>query len=427
MRRTRIVALALGLATLAAAAGAALPRPRATGGVRLVEAAETAPVTVVGHVLQPRRIDQHGYTALLRVETALRGPLEPGAEVRIAWEERAASRAPRFFEGDRILVSLERLAGASIWQARFPEPTERVKLLGVAMGGDAFLQRPSLGSALLLQHYLSLTAEDRQGAAGAGYLVDLALGAELPLAGDAVRRLARRARFDAGLDAGLDADLGERGGERLVRAMLRPDASDEFQDAIVELIGSRQLESTRPALETFVGSGATPPAIVFAALARLDGGLSPERTAALLKRSPPRYREVAARFASGPEADATLARLASSDPAPEVRARAIERLVERRGEQAIDSVVPALSDPEASVRGAAVRGLGSLGSPAVPALKRAIEDDDAEVAKSALAALAINGSPAARAVLREVAETHPDETLRRLAEIALGRPVGHPR
>jgi hypothetical protein len=422
LRRTRIAALALGLATLAAVAGAALERPRAAGGVRLVEAAETAPVTVVGHVLEHRRIDQHGYTALLRVEMALRGPLELGSEVRIAWEELAASRAPRFQEGDRILVSLERLAGASIWQARFPEPATRVKVLGVAMRGDAFLQRPSLGSASVLQHYLALTAEDRDGAPGAGYLVDLALGAELPLAGDAVRRLARRARH-----ARLDADLGERGGGRLVRAMLRPDASDEFQDAIVELIGSRQLGSTRPALEALVGSEATPQAIVFAALGQLDGGLSPELTAALLKRSPPRYREVAARFASGPEADATLARLARSDPAPEVRARAIERLVERRGQEAIDSVVPGLSDPEASVRGAAVRGLGSLGAPAVPALKRVIEDDDAEAAKSALAALAINGSPAARAALYEVAETHPDETLRTLAEIALGRPVGHRR
>ena len=127
MRRTRVAALALGLATLAAAAFAVLERPRAAGGVRLLEAAETAPVTVVGHVLEPRRIDQHGHTALLRVEMSLRGPLEPGAELRIAWEERAASRAPRFEEGDRILVSLERLAGASIWHARFPEPAERVK------------------------------------------------------------------------------------------------------------------------------------------------------------------------------------------------------------------------------------------------------------------------------------------------------------
>jgi hypothetical protein len=419
LRRRHIAALVLGLATLAAAAGAVLERPRAAGGVRLVEAAETAPVTVVGHVLEPRRIDQHGYTALLRVETSLRGPLEPGAEVRIAWEELAASRAPRFRQDDRILVSLERLAGASIWHSRFPEPTERVKVLGVAMRGDAFLQRPSLGSASILQHYLALAPQDRDGAPGGGYLVDLALGAELPLAGGALLRLARHAQLDAG--------LGERGGERLVRAMLRPDASDEFQDAIVELIGSRQLESTRPILEALVGAEATPPAIVFAALARLDGGLSPERTAALLERSPARYREVAARFASGPQADATLARLVRGDPAPKVRARAIERLVERRREEAIDSVLPGLWDPEPAVRGAAVRGLGSLGAPAVPALKRVLEDDNPEAARSALAALAINGSPDASAALHEVAETHPDETLRTLAEIALGRPVGHRR
>jgi len=417
LRRTRAAALALGLAILAAAAGAALERPRAAGGVGLLEAAETAPVTVVGHVLEPRRIDQHSYTALLRVEMSLRGPLEPAAEVRIAWEERAASRAPRFERGDRILVSLERLPGASIWQARFPEPAERVRVLGVAMRGDAFLRRPSLGSTSVLEHYLALAAEDRDGAAGAGYLAELALGAELPLAGDAVQRLARHAR--------LDADLGEPGGGRLVRAMLRPDAGDEFQDAIVELIGSRQLESTRPALEALAGAEAMPPAIVFAALARLDGGLSPARTAALLERSPVRYREVAARFASGPEADATLAQLVGGDPAPEVRARAVARLVELRGEEAIDSVVPGLSDPEASVRGAAVRGLASLGGPAVPALRRVIEAGDPEAAKSALAALALGGGPEARAALLEVAETHPDETLRTLAEIALGRPVGH--
>ncbi len=79
------------------------------------------------------------------------------------------------------------------------------------------------------------------------------------------------------------------------------------------------------------------------------------------------------------------------------------------------------------MRGAAVLGLGSLGAPAVPALKRVIEDDDPEAARSALAALAINGSPDASAALHEVAETHPDETLRTLAEIALGRPVGHRR
>lgn len=417
MTRTRVAALALGLAMFAAAAGAALEQPRAAGGVRLVEAGETAPVTVVGHVLEPRRIDQHGYTALLRVEMALRGPLEHGADVRIAWEERAALRRTRFEEGDRILVSLERLAGASIWRARFPEPAERVKVLGVAMRGDAFLQRPSLGSTTILQHYLALSAENRDAAPGAGYLVELALGAEPPLAGDAVRRLARHAQ--------LDSDLGVEGGARLVRAMLRTDAGREFQEAIVELIGSRKLESTRPALEALAGAEVAAPAIVFAALARLDGELSPERTAALLERSPARYREVAARFASGPQADATLARLAREDPAPEVRSGAIERLVERRGVQAIDSVVPGLSDPEASVRGAAVRGLASLGDPAVPTLQRVIDEADPEAAKSALAALALSPGPTARAALLEVAEKHPDAGLRALAEIALGQPVGH--
>jgi hypothetical protein len=417
LSRVRLLAPALGLTLLAALASADAERPRAAGGVRLIEAAEAAPATVVGQIAAPRRLDQHGYTALLRVETPLRGKLERGAEVRIAWEERAASRAPRFDAGERILVSLEKLSGASIWLARFSEPAERVGVLGVAMRGDAFLRRPSAGSVNLLHHYLALTPEDREGAVGMGYLADLAAGAELALARNAVQGLARR--------EGLDAELGPGAGGRLVQALLRPDASEEFQDAIVELIGRRSLESTRPALEALAGADTRPPALVFAALARLDDGLSPERSAELLAQSPPRYRVVAARFARGAQAEEQLARLVRSDPAPEVRAGAIERLVELRGEEAIDPVLSGLGDPASGVRRAAVMGLASLGAPAVPVLQQVTEGNDPEAARSAVAALALSRSPEARAALVEIAEGHSDEGLRALAQIALGRPVGH--
>jgi hypothetical protein len=417
----RGVCIALGLASVAAAAApapAADPeRPRAAGGVRLVEALETAPATVVGHVLAPRSLDRSGRAAKLRVETPIRGPLEAGTTVQIAWEELSPGRAPRFADGDRVLVSLERLPDASIWLARIPEPGEREKTLGVAMRGDAFLRDPSLGTANLLLHYAALTDGDREGPQGVGYLAELAFGAEVPLALDAVRRLARR--------SALDQKFGPGAGRRLVQALVRPDATADLEDAIVELIATRKLESTRAALEALAGAESLPPPIVFAALARLDEGLSPERTAKLLERAPPRYREVAARYATGPGVDRTLERLVLRDPEPEVRIRAIERLAQLRGEQAVDPLVDALGDPENSVRGAAARQLGALGAPTVPVLGQVARGNDPEAARAALVGLALNESGEARTELVEIADTHPDPAMRLLADVALGRPIGH--
>ena len=77
------------------------------------------------------------------------------------------------------------------------------------------------------------------------------------------------------------------------------------------LIGRKELLSTRPALEQLAQADPPPPPIVFAALAELEGGLSPERTARLLERAPARYRQVAARHASGEGVEDQLADLLS--------------------------------------------------------------------------------------------------------------------
>ncbi|MBW2418588.1 MAG: HEAT repeat domain-containing protein [Deltaproteobacteria bacterium] len=382
----------------------------------LIEAAESAPSTIVATVEKAERIDTHGYTAVLRVERSLKGPVEGESQLRIAWEELASARTSRFRSGERILVSLERLSGASIWRQRFPDPSVRSALLGVAMKGDAFLRQPGQGTLGLLEHYLALSEADRAGEAGVSYLVDLALIAELPMAEDAASQLATRPQ--------LEAKMGARSGGKLVDAMLRPDASESLGHAIVSLIGSRRLESTRPSLEAMTRRQPPPPPIVFAALAQLDQGLSPERSAELLEQAPPRYREVVARWASGPDAEAVLTRLARSDPSSAVRAQAVTRLVVLGGKDAVDGAARALSDPDREVRRAALEGLASLGDAAVPTLRQAVSSNDPEAAQAAIAALSICEAASAQAALVEIAATHPDPALRTLADIALGRPIG---
>ena len=405
------------VAALALAAAAGAERPRAAGGVRLVEALEAAPAAVVAVVAEPRQIDAHGHTALLRVESALAGPVPDGAELRIGWEELAASRAPRFAEGERILVALEPVPGASIWAARFPDPKLRSRVFGVSMGGDAFLRAPSSASVEGLRHYLKLAARDRDGANGAALLAELAAQAEPPLAVGAAERLARH--------PGLAEELDPAAAAFLVRALLRTDAGPALSAALLDAIAREQPPALRAPLEALVAREALAPAVAFEALAALDSGVAPARASRLLAASSPAHREVAARHASGPGAREELTRLARSDPEPSVRAVAVERLFALGGASALEDGLSALHDPDASVRGAAARELGSLGASAVAGLRRTADSGDPDAARAAVVALHLTGTSEATDALAEIAESHRDESVRALAAIALGREVGH--
>ncbi|MCI0437211.1 MAG: HEAT repeat domain-containing protein, partial [Gemmatimonadetes bacterium] len=131
------------------------------------------------------------------------------------------------------------------------------------------------------------------------------------------------------------------------------------------------------------------------------------------------------RHASGPTARVELARLVRSDPAPAVRALAVERLLALGGASAVEDGLSALHDPDASVRGAAARALGSLGASAIPGLRRKVDSNDPDAARAAVVALHLTGSPEATAALAEIADSHRDESVRALAAIALGRKIGH--
>lgn len=400
-----------------ATAAAAAP-PRAVSGEHLIGAMEAAPATVVGEVLEVQQLDTHGYLGRLRVESALVGKAAPGLELHIAWEELAPSRAVRFAEGDRVLMALEPLPGASIWLGRIPDPDLRTRTVSPALAGDAFLRNPSPGSLDLLSHYLMLEPGIREGPTGVSYLAWLAAVAELPLAASAVARLAEV----PALDERLEAD----GAEALVVALLRTDAPAALQDALLALVEKRRLETLRPALRAQVPADAPPPPLVISALASLDGGLTHEELARLAEgETSVEERRVAARWARGTEAADLLARLVRDDPDPAVRSNAVARLVELEGAGGASRAAAALYDPEPAVRTSAATSLGSLGAAAVPELVTVTERGDRDAAQAAVAGLLLTRSAEGDEALRQIAKDHPDPGVRNLARLALGEdPTG---
>lgn len=418
MRRRigRAVGALIASTTLLSAHGAGAFR--AEGGKDLIRAMEGAPATVVAEVLATEKLDTTGYAGRLRVESQLVGAVSPGTELRIGWEELAPSRSPRFAQGDRLLLVLERLPGASIWLTRLPDPEIRTQTLAPALRGDAFLRNPAPGSIGVLSHYLMLEPEARRGPTGAGYLATLAARAELPLALSAVERLGRVAK--------LDEALGANGAAALVEALLRKDGTPELQQALLERMAAQQLDSLRPALEARRTAGALPPPLVLSALAVLDGGLAPGEEGALLDAEASlEHRRVGARWARGPEAADLLARVAREDPDPAVRSKALARLVELEGAEAAERAAEGLYDPVPMVRATAATSLGSLGDEAVPELRAVVEYGSPDAQRAAVTALMLTGTDAGSAALLEIAATHPDPGVRKLARVALGEDLGH--
>ena len=398
---------------------------RAAGGARLLEALETAPLSLVGRVGEVRRLDSGAFAAHLHVTIPLTGSLDRGAVLQIAWEELASSRPPRLAEGDQILVSLEKLPGDSLWKQRLPEVDTRAQTFTIAMRGSAFLKDPGLGSINVLEHYLPLSARDRDSKSGATHLVWLAAKARPALASGALERLGDLEH--------LNSKLGRAEADALVAALLREDTGDAFRARILDLIGDRRLEVMRAPLTALTageGNELLAPPIAFRALGRLDDSLPEELVAMLLARPEPGYRSVGARFAPArqkeDEAAASgcerLLRLLRDDPAPAVRAAAVTRLVELRGPEALEPALAALSDPDPGVRATAARQLASLGGIAVPRLHAVVDQGPGVSAQAAIAALHLTG-PSGRKALAEIAEQHPDPGVRRLAKLALGRLV----
>ena len=78
-----------------------------------------------------------------------------------------------------------------------------------------------------------------------------------------------------------------------------------------------------------------------------------------------------------------------------------------------------------SVRSAAAQAMATQGSAAVPYLVDVVERGDLDAARAAVAGLRFTETREAHEALLSIVEKHPDPGVRTLAELALGRPIGH--
>ena len=405
--------LVIGLLLHGMAAGAEPPALKpAAEGTALIEALEVAPLGVVGTIEGSRALDARGWRATVVVESALVGPAEPGQRVVVAWEELATSRPPRFANGDRVLLALEPLVAGSLWRKRFEDPREIATAYGVGQSGVAFLRMPASGSVSILQHYLLLPADLRGGPAGQRHLVALAADAQRPLALSAARRL-------AALTSG--ATLGGEAAQLVLRALARAESDAELATSLLIWIERRQ--PIAPALDAALAVPTGAPATFVRARGLLGEGLPGERERALLA-SPSAAVRAAAASVAGPARVTRLADLLRRDPAPEVRLAALRRLARLEGPAALESLLDAFDDADPAVRNEAALHAAAFGPEVVPRLQD-VAGWPWPASRSAVAALQLSNNEAARAVLTKLADEHPDERVRTLAQIALGRSIGH--
>lgn len=378
--------------------------------------AAEAPLTVVGTVHGPARVDLHGRAAELAVEQVVKGPAEPGDRLRIAWEEPgAAPTAPlRFAEGERLLVALVPMPRLTLWRARFPEGDVWV----VAERGAAVLRAPARETAVHLAPYLALAREEREGPPGAAALGRLVAEAELALAAQALDRLYT-------LPAAFE-EAGWAASEALGRTLDDATRPTSLRRGVLALVGARRIQALRPAVAALAQPGSVLEAAALDALGRLDAGLPADKVRALLLRRGEPVRAVAVRHAGAALDVQALGDLVRQDADPDVRAEAVLRLVARGDAAAVSAAGPGLLDREIRVKAVAVRGLGGLGAVAVPTLRALAERHGAPEAGGPVAALGMAG-PEGHAALEALVESHPDERVRELARMALGQPLERDR
>lgn len=384
----------------------------AAGGRGFLRAAESAQAVLLGTVHGPTQLDLHGWKADLAVERVVAAKATPGSTLHVAWEELATARPPRLAEGDRVLVALVPLPSGSLWMQRFPKRDA----LALGAGGQAFLRSPAPATLDLLQHYLALAPPARERPEGVALLAGLVEDGAALMTDEALERLDEVPGLGEQLTPEAAAGLG-----RVVDDRGRP---AETRARLSALIGRRHLLALRPSLERATRPGSGIEAAAWDALAELDGGLTPDAVRALVERPDPALRRVAIDHAGRVLPEGRLAALLRHDPAAEVRRAAVRALLAAFGDGALETVPPALFDPDPAVRTEAARGLGALGSKAVPTLRSLVEGREARDATGPIAALSLAG-PDGQAALRDIAEHSSDPAVRRLAEIALGHLSEH--
>lgn len=372
-----------------------------------MRATEAGPQLVVGVVMDPRPLDDHGWAARLQVEQALAGPATPGQSLPIGWEELARSRPPRFAAGGRILVALAPLPPSSLWHQRFPAGDA----LAVAGDGQAFLREPDAATISLVARWSKIGASEREGPAGVAALAALWSGAAPAVAEGALERLAQI--------PGLDGKLYGEAADTLASGLANTARPLPLREGIVRLAGARRLGALQPTLERLARRGDPLEAPAVDALGAIAGGLPADRVRSLLSRPEASLRVVGARWARGPQLDG-VSLMVKGDLSPEVRAASVVALFDQQGMAAFDVAAQGLFDPDPAVRAVTAKRIGEVGSTAVPGLVALVEARGMPDAAAPIAALGLTGS-AGRSALQQIATTHADRRVRDAARMALGK------
>ena len=420
---TVLVFLAVG------ASAEAMTRSPISNTTRLIEAFVSAPGLLIGTVTQVEGVVRGGWLATIDLERRLRdldGGSKAPRQIEVAWEEPVPAFSARFEKGQRILLAIEPLSTASIWKQRVPDSSRRSRLYSVTDKANAYLERPSASELRDLEHYLALGADARRGHAGMVYLAALAPRAQPRLAISALGMLAASPKLAKEIDAGTANHLcnavlraGREPGE------VRGTAEDDVSEVALALFEQRRPKALRPVLKARIAQlEPSAPAVLYAALGAIDGSIPDAIALELLASASVEHRLAAARFASGLAGRERIRHLLRWDPDPAVRAVAVGRLLELEGADGLNDAIRGLEDPVPDVRLASMRAIASLDPEAIRDLEYVVDTGSKEGARSAVVTLSFMGHEA-HLLLLKISEQHSDESLRTLAGIAVGKPMGH--
>lgn len=392
--------------------------PAAEGGKELLPAALQARVTVEGAIESVDKLDLHGYSAHLKIDRVLTtgAPVRPGVTIRLAWEELASGRGVRLSSGDRVIAALGPAPGGSLWRQRLLSREESLDVFTLAGNGEGFLRNPSNRDGVIVERYLRLEPADRQATAGVHALTSILVdgSAQLPLSAIALF---------ASID-GLDTELDRGDADRWIAVVGDPRRDIVVRRALLTLMADRHIVKVSPQLRALAQPGFDLEADTWESIARLAGGLSPAEVERLLASPQADLRTVGVRWARSDDFKDRLLVIARTDPAPPVRATAIETALQLGGATMLDQVAVGLVDPDTQVRVRTATAIGLLGAAVIPALEGMIGSGSVERSQGAILALAQTG-PAGREALLRISATNPDEKMRNLALLALGRIESH--
>lgn len=416
---------ATALVVMVAIAPIAIASP-ARDASRLIRSFESAPRLLIGTVSDLESVLHGGWVATVDVERVLRGEQPKARQVEFAWEEPVPGLPSRIEEGCRILFAIDTMSTASIWKQRVPDSTHRKRLHSLADEANAFVERPSGSELADLEHYLALSGDARRGDAGVVYLAALAARAQPRLALSALATLDSFSKLSTRLNPiskNHVCDAIMRSGSAPAEA--RSGTESDVGAAALALVERRRLESLRPVLETRIAQlEPSAPAVLYAALGAIDGQIPDDIALELLASASVEHRLAAARWASGEKGIQQIRHLLRWDPDPGVRAAAVQRLLQLESSRGLDDAIRSLEDPASEVRLTAIRAISALDPEAVGELEYVVKTGSTEGARSAIVTLSMMGVEA-HELLLEISEQHPDKSVRALAGIAVGKPLGH--